>query len=190
MSISNLIDENDTLLVKQVDAESANISGLLNVVEVIAVNNITADKIFIAEGEISSESDLATVVGLDTNYFTIGSANGKGVFSKVGNMAKCSVYFQADTIAGAIANQQLSFTFSIPTDYRPATNFGDDVLGSCNVTNQIIFFPPTPVGTPIFVNGVANGNRLANNSIICVFEYTQAAAEALYIGVNAMWSTD
>lgn len=190
MSISNIVSEDDTLLVSQVDAESANISGLINCVDLVAVDDVTCNKVIIAGESIEYAVDNAYVVGVDNAYFSTASVSGKVSFQKVGKVCSCVATFTADTQNIVISNQILSCSIAIPVEFQPATNFGDETIGTIQFSNQQVFFPASPQGTPIYGAGVATGERNAIESIICQFEYSQAANEILHLGINAMWNSD
>lgn len=64
MSISNIVSENDTLLVSQVDAESANIGGLINCIDLTSTNNVTCENL-IVNGSISGPG-----ANIETGSFT------------------------------------------------------------------------------------------------------------------------
>ena len=87
MSISNIIDENDQLLVSQIDAETGNISGLLNVVDLMAVNDVTCDKLIAENVKSGIFTPGVTIV---TNLDSIISQS--ILYQKIDDIVFCAFY--------------------------------------------------------------------------------------------------
>lgn len=173
MSVSNLISG----------------SGIAKPWSNVKVNSIDAENMNLSGQSIEYLSDDNYLISLDGTFFTSNSVIGSVCFQKVGSVCSCVASFSADTNAVSMTNDILSCSIPIPEAFRPNTNFGDETIGVISVSNQLVFFPPSPQGTPIFVNGVATGERVDDNTIICQFNYNQAAvSNTLHMGVNAMWN--